>query len=765
MFDELPSLREFQPDFYSGGPGRFHLPLLYDLAAATKPKVTVVIGIGEGEAFFTLCQATNDPENLGECIAVRRVRPDDPESGDDGWREGVAYGREVYGERAHFCSSTEAGLGEVADRSVDLLLIDDSDAGAEIAADLNAWESKLAAQALVLVHGIGLERDDSPSAAWKAWLGKRPAAMFPAGIGLVVARHGKATPAPAFFKLLFGRTAKVNGLAGIYSLVANRIDAVARATKAERTTAGLEMRQVWLDSVLRDRWKAQEVMDEQARIMTHQGRALEEHARHIADLEGRLHLTNAQHDELKHQFENLHRDRAKAQLVMDAQAEQVKHWVAQAEALNARLEKLQQQVKEQKQILNAAKAACRKKGRCFQIHTEPKIKRSFSEKIVRELQRLPRNLRIVRDPAAPAAPQQTDVAPAAVAAPNRYEKWIGDHEPDVAGLADQRRLAGQLSDRPRISLLTPAYNTPPAFLEEMFQSVMEQTYDNWELCVVDGGSDSSATIEALQRWQSRDKRIQIERLDDNLGIAANTNRALRMATGDFVACLDHDDVMPPFALYELARAIAESPGTDIFYSDEDRLSPQGRRHNPFFKPEWSPELLCSFMYIGHLSAYRRSLALDIGFRREFDLSQDYDFALRATERARAVGHISKVLYHWREHPASGSAGGKPEARQTNLAALADAMRRRNLAAEVIEYPTANRARLKVSRWPRVSLVIPTDSPTRAQACFQDLPRATRYPDLDVVLVTNSELAQSLKVLQAENASLRLVAYDNPFNFS
>jgi glycosyltransferase involved in cell wall biosynthesis len=215
----------------------------------------------------------------------------------------------------------------------------------------------------------------------------------------------------------------------------------------------------------------------------------------------------------------------------------------------------------------------------------------------------------------------------------------------------------------------------------------------------------------------------------------------------------------------LARAVVDSPGTDIFYSDEDRLSPKGKRHNPFFKPEWSPELLCSFMYIGHLSAYRRSLALDIGFRREFDLSQDYDFALRATERARAVGHIPKVLYHWREHPASGSAGGKPEARQTNLAALSDAMRRRNLAAEVIGYPTANRARLKVPRWPRVSIIIPTDSPTRAQACVQDLPRATRYPDLEIVLVTNSQLAESLKVLHPENATLRLVPYDKPFNFS
>ena len=138
-----------------------------------------------------------------------------------------------------------------------------------------------------------------------------------------------------------------------------------------------------------------------------------------------------------------------------------------------------------------------------------------------------------------------------------------------------------------------------------------------------------------------------------------------------------------------------------------------------------PSFSTPSMYIGHLTAYRRALVDQIGgFRKEFDLSQDYDFALRATERARAIHHIPHILYHWREHPASGSAGGKPEARKSNLAALAEAMRRRNLPAEIIEYPTANRARLKVPSWPRVSVIVPTDSPTRAKACLRDLPRRT-----------------------------------------
>ena len=202
-----------------------------------------------------------------------------------------------------------------------------------------------------------------------------------------------------------------------------------------------------------------------------------------------------------------------------------------------------------------------------------------------------------------------------------------------------------------------------------------------------------------------------------------------MATGEFVACVDHDDLLAPFALFEMARAIIESPEADIFYSDEDRCTIEGKRHSPFFKPEWNPELLLSSMYLGHLLAYRRDLVERIGgFRKEFDLSQDYDFALRATERAKAIYHVPHVLYHWREHPASGSGGGKPEARKTNLAALSDAMKRRDLAAEISEYPTANRARLKISNWPKVSIVIPTDSAERARLCVEQLPRMTSYQD-------------------------------------
>ncbi len=736
MFEKLPSLRAFQPKFYSGGPACIHLPLVYDLVAQTKPKRLAIVGFGEGDVFLTCCQAATEQKIDCECIAVRRNREGESPEDDVAWREGRLGGEEFYGKRASFFAGANEALAAVPDGGIDILWIDDSDSGSEIRKDLARWEPKLSADAVVLVHGLQLERADDLATAWNEWVGKRSHANFPEGIGVGIALNNKSSPASFFTK-------HSGDLATLYSIAAARMEATARATTAENAAAAFETRQVWLDSLLTDRRKVQVIMDHQAH--------------EIAFLEQAL-------KEQRHHFDNLRRDRAKAQLIMDSQHEQLKRLVAQTDTLKAKVETLKTQLKEHKVILNAAKKACRKKGRCFQIETGPKTRRPWGERIARELRRLPRNLGIGRSEDPVAAPQ---IQPIAAKRPaDRYELWIANHEPDPAALEKQREISRHFSTRVKISLLTPLHNTPAKFLDEMFASVTAQTYDNWELCVADAASDRAETVETLRRWQTRDERIRVERLPENFGIAENTNRALRRATGDFIACLDHDDVLAPFALYELARAAIESPEADILYSDEDRLSDEGKRHSPFFKPEWDPELLRASMYIGHLSAYRRFLALELdGFRKEFDLSQDYDFALRATERARGIRHVPHVLYHWREHPASGSAGGKPDARRTNLAALADAMRRRNLDADILEYPTANRARLRIEPWPRVSLIVPTDSPTRAQACLQDLPRVTKYPDLEIVLVTNSRLAESLKALETENATVRLVPYDKPFNFS
>src|SRR4029077_18541462 len=305
-------------------------------------------------------------------------------------------------------------------------------------------------------------------------------------------------------------------------------------------------------------------------------------------------------------------DRTKAQSVIEHQEQRLTDFNRKFDAINAdradaqqvmehqfaQIQKMQIKMTDQKQALAVAKAACRNKGRCFVSPKEPKQQRSIRERIAREFARIPGNLRRIFL-APPVPPQKKRAALNHIE--KDYAEWITKHEPTDDDLQKQRRESRAWARRPKISLLIPLLDPCAKFLDELFASIVAQTYENWEVCVVDGGSKKRETIESLRRWTKRDARIRVQRFEVNLGISENTNEALRMATGDFVALVDHDDTLASFALYELASAIGRRPAADMFYSDEDRLRESGERAKPFFKPEWSPELLYSFMYVGHLS--------------------------------------------------------------------------------------------------------------------------------------------------------------------
>lgn len=350
-----------------------------------------------------------------------------------------------------------------------------------------------------------------------------------------------------------------------------------------------------------------------------------------------------------------------------------------------------------------------------------------------------------------------------------YQAWIINNEIDAAGYADQVQAAKQLAYQPLISIITPVYNLSPDILFETIQSVIDQTYENWELCLVEAASTEYDLKPLLDHVSRRDLRIKVQFLAQNQGIAANSNLALKAATGEFIALLDHDDLLAPFALYEVVKRLNQCPTDDVIYSDEDKIELNGKRHSPFFKPDWNPDLLTGFMYVGHLTVYRRRLieALE-GFRSEFDFSQDYDLLLRAAERTDRIGHIPKVLYHWRVIRGSAAAGDKGFARASNLAALADAAQRRGYDAEVLEYPTANRLRLRLPEYPLVSIIIPSDREDLLLTCLDSL-FLSGYPNFEIVIVTNSGLGQRISSAYAASTGrasrIKIVPFDLPYNFS
>ncbi|HMM73255.1 MAG TPA: glycosyltransferase, partial [Rhodocyclaceae bacterium] len=253
-----------------------------------------------------------------------------------------------------------------------------------------------------------------------------------------------------------------------------------------------------------------------------------------------------------------------------------------------------------------------------------------------------------------------------------YEAWIERVErPAIPSVIRQRHAIAAWSWRPRFSVLVPVYETEARHLAECLDSVLNQTYPDWELCIVDDGSKQPHVGDILARFAGRDHRVRVARRARNGGISRASNAALQMAGGDFVVLLDHDDRLAPHALFAVADTLQDRASAQLVYSDEGKPDESGRRCDPHFKPDWSPDLLYSQNYFSHLGVYRRELVLAAGgFRKEFDGSQDYDLVLRCAacvSDPRDIVHVPQVLYHWRKAEGSTAKSHENKDHATNAA--------------------------------------------------------------------------------------------------
>ncbi|MBZ9768439.1 glycosyltransferase [Mesorhizobium sp. CA6] len=318
---------------------------------------------------------------------------------------------------------------------------------------------------------------------------------------------------------------------------------------------------------------------------------------------------------------------------------------------------------------------------------------------------------------------------------------------------------------PTISVLMPVYRSPLKFLERAILSVVAQEYQNWELVIVDDCSQDSEITNLLERYASLDSRIKVSGLLENGGISEATNRALDQSSGQYIALLDHDDLLTKDALLRIAEVIVEDPAVDFLYSDECKIDADDRPVEIFCKPDWSPHLLFNCMYTAHLTAYRKSLVHEVGgFRSEYDFSQDYDLALRVSECFKKVVHIERVLYGWRMIEGSASVGGKDYARISNVAALEDAIRRRNYGGQALALPYANRVYRDSSLFSDVfvSIVIPSDSAENIKSSIDSIFSKTDYGFFEIVVVTNTKIAENLS---KEYGKVKFSIFDKVFNFS
>ncbi len=357
-----------------------------------------------------------------------------------------------------------------------------------------------------------------------------------------------------------------------------------------------------------------------------------------------------------------------------------------------------------------------------------------------------------------------------------YEQWAKTYDSlDPEKLRAQQAAAARLGTTPLISVVMPVYNTPERWLLRVIESIRSQTYPHWELCIADDASPEPHVRRILEQARESDKRIKVEFRPKNGHISAASNSALALATGDYVALLDHDDELTPDALFEVASAINARPEADYFYSDEDKIDEEGRRFEPYFKPDFLPDLFLGQNYLSHLSVYRTALIRKVGgFREGYEGSQDWDLALRAieqTSRERIV-HIPKVLYHWRAIPGSTALLLSEKSYPVEAArrALADHFTRSGIKAELLPVP-GDHWRVKYplpSPAPKVSLIIPTHNGLRLlERCVESILTRTTYPNYEIVIVDNrSDDRATLHWLeQVEARGVKVLPYPHPFNYS
>ena len=336
-----------------------------------------------------------------------------------------------------------------------------------------------------------------------------------------------------------------------------------------------------------------------------------------------------------------------------------------------------------------------------------------------------------------------------------YDKWYKKHAMTAKQEVAQREDVKSWKDMPLVSICVPLYNTPEAYLCEMIDSVVNQTYPNWQLCLADGSPDEKL-YEVIKRRYGEEKRISYRHLEENLGIAENTNKAFEMAEGEWISLLDHDDILPPEALYEtlVAANVAEGKASlvkrkktdeiiEAVYSDEDKISEDLTEHfDPHFKPDFNIDLLRTNNYITHLFTVRREIVEKVGgFISKYNGAQDFDFIFRCTDAAKGVAHVPRILYHWRtsagstaENPAS-----KMYAYEAGKLAIEDHLKAKGLEGEVSMTRNLGfyRVKYKVKNEELISIIIPNkDQSDMLEKCIASVVQST-YANYEVIVVENN----------------------------
>ncbi len=346
----------------------------------------------------------------------------------------------------------------------------------------------------------------------------------------------------------------------------------------------------------------------------------------------------------------------------------------------------------------------------------------------------------------------------------QYKIWIEKNEPKAGELEFQRNF--KFENKPKISVVVPMYNTEKTFFRELIDSLENQTYPNWELCLADGSEEKN---EDLKKYYESNEKIKYKFLNSNKGISENTNEAIKMATGEFIGFLDHDDLLAQDCLYEVVKIINKIKNVDFIYTDEDKIDEQCERFEPYFKPDFSPETLECNNYITHFVIVKKDLLKKVGMlNSKFNGAQDFDFVLRATEKANKVVHISKILYHWRVHKSSTAnvADSKPYAYEAGVKVIEEHLKRTNKKGSVEfgqDVPGIYKVKFTIKGRPKVSILIPNkDNISLLKNCINSILSITTYQNYEIDIIENNstqkETFEYYKEI-SQNSKIKILDYN------
>lgn len=737
-----------RPDYISGHSAWMkHIPFAFTVIEALRPKILVELGTHFGDSYCAFCQSADELKIDVRCFAVDTWEGD-PHAGFYG-EDVLDMLRNVHDRRyGNFSTLLKHTFDEAASYfapgTIDLLHIDGLHTYDAVKHDFETWLPLLSERSVVLFHDTNVRENDF--GVWKLWeelSSKYPSFSFYHGHGLGVLGVGNKLPAAA--KALFQCSEEeANGIRNFFAQSGETIvleTEISNALKVQNSRVDeLETRLTLRDQVV-DELEAQLALRDQVKADVEDSKSLlserlDEATLTIADLEQQKLAAASELLQLEIQ---LHETQQSLSNILNS-----KSWRLFKPARTLRT-LITTNTNRIKRVNSARKAVGGWRSLARATYT---VWRADGFKGVRAAARGSKSARLL------SIATRTDNILDEIAL------RLKTQNPNP--VASNQNQLGDI----KISIVMPVYKVDIDVVKAAVDTVLGQTHQNWELCIADDCSLDPELSKVLTDYTQLDTRIKLLTLTTNQGISGASNAALSLATGNYIALMDNDDILTFDALEIVASTILSNPGVDILYSDECKVDETGKPVEIFAKPNWSPMLMLNCMYIGHLGVYRRTLIEQIGgFRSEFDFSQDYDLALRASESATQIVHIPEVLYGWRMIESSAAAGGKPYARTTNIAALQAAIERRGWRGQALALPTANKVAFDVSMHSGlVSIIVPSDNQKNIENTIKSIVKDTGYKNFEIIVVTNSTI---VKAMQEQSCDIRVqfCPYDKPYNFS